>query len=180
MSGSREHGRGREGHEHDHEHDHEHEHDERGEHDALHLEMHRAVDELGKYAIEIDISSESGISKDVVKQAIGEAMRESTLNCMRNGADLIGHTKSFLLCADGNIMSSLLDEYKPIRIKDDVDSEVIHDAKFILHVIVHGIWDDKVRECTLAAVPGVFGRFNIPYRVAADYYDLEKSIAHHL
>ncbi|MDR3282010.1 MAG: hypothetical protein LBS92_00140 [Candidatus Methanoplasma sp.] len=163
-----------------HHEDHHDEDEEPHDHDAFHLEMHRAVDELGKYAIEIDISSEEGISKDVVKKAIADAMLESTLNCMRSGADLIGHTKSFLLCSDGNIMSSLIDESKPVKIKDNLESDVIHDAKFILHVIVHGIWDDKVRECTLAVVPCIFEKWNVPYKVVADYYDLEKSIAHHL
>ena len=34
---------------------------------ALHLEIHRAVDELGKYAIELEIMPEKPISKDDMK-----------------------------------------------------------------------------------------------------------------
>jgi hypothetical protein len=135
---------------------------------------------LGKYAIEIDIESEKGIPTETIKKIIEETMRESTLNCLRHGADLIGHTKSFLLTDDGSIMSSLLDERTPIKIKDSVNGDEIRNAKYILHVIVHGIWDDKVRENTLEVLPGIFKKWGVPYKVVADYYDLEKSIAHHL
>lgn len=164
----------------DHDDDHDDHHDDHDdEHGDLHLEMHRAADELGKYAIDIQITS-PGIPKERIKGFITEAMYESTMNCLNNGADMVGHTKSFLICDDGNIMSSLVDETKPVKIKDSLDSEVIKDAKFILHVIVHGIWDDRVRELTLEVLPGIFEKWDIPYEVIADYYDLEKSIAHHL
>ena len=162
----------------EHDNDHEEHHDDH--HDDLHLELHRAVDELGKYAIDIEITSKEGIPKDKIKELIEESMRATTINCLKNGADMIGHTKSFLICDDGNIMSSLLDERKPAKIKDNVTSDTIYNAKFILHVIVHGMWDDKVREFSLQVLPDVFKERKIPYKIIKDYYDLEKSIAHHL
>ncbi|MDR0887723.1 MAG: hypothetical protein LBM39_00850 [Candidatus Methanoplasma sp.] len=184
-----------EGHDHEHHHDHDHDHEghdhdgdhkheedthTHDDHESLHLELHRAVDELGKYAIEIDIVSETGIPKETIRNVIEETMRSSTENCLHHGADLIGHTKSFLYTDNGSIMSSLLDERTPIRVKDNVIGDEIKSAKYILHVIVHGIWDDKVRENTLEVLPGIFEKWNVPYKVVADYYDLEKSIAHHL
>jgi ABC-type Zn2+ transport system, periplasmic component/surface adhesin len=167
-------------HEHEEHDDHDDHHDDDHEHDDLHLELHRAVDELGKYAIDIEIRSKEGISKELIKEVIEESMRVTTVNCLKNGADMIGHTKSFLICEDGNIMSSLLDENKPAKIKDNVTSDKIYDAKFILHVIVHGMWDDKVREYSLQVLPDVFKKKKVPYKVIKDYYDLEKSISHHL
>lgn len=163
---------------HDDHDDHHDDHDD--EHSDLHLELHRAADELGKYAIDIQITSKMGIPKERMKNFIEDIMYTATMNCLNNGADIIGHTKSFLICDDGNIMSSLVDETKPVKIKDSLGSDVIYDAKFILHVIVHGIWDDRVRELTLEVLPGVCERWEMPYKVIADYYDLEKSIDHHL
>ncbi len=147
---------------------------------ALHLEIHRAVDELGKYALELEIKSEKGISKDDLKKFIDEIMRGPTIACLENGADIIGHVKSFLFVdGHGNIMSSIVDERKPTKIKDALNLDVIHDAILLLHVIVHGIWDDKIRELTLGIIPDVFKKWGIEYKILADYFDLEKSIAHH-
>ena len=147
---------------------------------ALHLEIHRAVDELGKYAIEIELRSEKGIPKEDMKGFIDEMMRLPTKACLENGADIIGHVKSFLIVGDsGNIMSSIVDERRPTKMKDSVTIDVIHEAILVLHIIVHGIWDDRIREITLPFVPQVCGKWGLEYRVMADYFDLEKSIAHH-
>ena len=62
---------------------------------ALHLEIHRAVDELGKYALELELISKDGISKDDMKKFIDEIMREPTIACLENGADIIGRELDF-------------------------------------------------------------------------------------
>jgi hypothetical protein len=169
---------------HDHDHDHDHEHDDHDDdhhddHDELHLEIHRAVDELGKYAIDIDINAPKGISKETVLKFIDNIMTSVTKSCMDNGADLVGHVKSFFSNDDGSIMSSIVDHRAPTRIKDAMDVRTIHNARFMMHVIVHGIWDDRVRESVLDVLDGVFQKWDIPYEITADYYDMEKSIAHH-
>ena len=147
---------------------------------ALHLEIHRAVDELGKYALEMDLKPSSPISKDDMKGFIEELMKAATKECLDEGADLVGHVKSFLIVeGHGSIMSSLVDENKPVKIKDAVTVDKIGDSIFVLHVIVHGIWDDKIRGATLKVLPGICKKWNINYEILADYYDLEKSIAHH-
>jgi hypothetical protein len=175
-------------HEHDHDHDDDHEHDhdddhEHGdpadEHDKLHLEIHRAVDELGKYAIDINIDSEKGISKDTILKFIDDLMTKVTKNCMDNGADLVGHVKSFFSNDDGSIMSSIVDHRAPTRIKDSMNSDKIYKARFMLHIIVHGIWDDHVRESALEVLDGIFRKWDVPYEVTADHYDTERSISHH-
>ena len=147
---------------------------------ALHLEIHRAVDELGKYALEMDLMPKTPIKKDDLKKFIEELMRVATVECLNNGADLVGHVKSFLIVeGHGNIMSSLVDAERPVKIKDALDLDEVSEAVFVLHVIVHGIWDDKIRELTLKVMPDVCKKWNIDYKILADYYDLEKSIAHH-
>jgi len=163
---------------HDEDHDHDDDHEE--EHDRLHLEIHRAVDELGKYAIDIDVSSPEGIKKEVILKFIGDLMTSVTKSCMDNGADLVGHVKSFFSNDDGNIMSSIVDHRAPARIKDSLESDIIYKARFMLHIIVHGIWDDRVRESVLDVLDDTFRKWNIPYEVTADHYDIEKSIAHHM
>jgi len=166
---------------HDHDdHDDDHDHDDHeSEHDKLHLAIHRAVDELGKYAIDIDIRSKDGIKKDVVLKFIDDIMRTVTKSCMDHGADIVGHVKSFFSNDDGSIMSSIVDHRAAPKIKDALESDKIYEARFMLHVIVHGIWDDKVRESVLDVLDGTFRKWNIPYVVTADHFDTEKSIAHH-
>ncbi len=147
---------------------------------ALHLEIHRAVDELGKYALELELKSKDGISKDDIKGFIDEIMRKPTEACLANGADIIGHVKSFLIVeGHGNIMSSMVDERKPIKIKDFVDVDKIEDCILVLHIIVHGIWDNEIRELTLPFLDDICKKWGLEYRIMADYFDLEKSIAHH-
>lgn len=147
---------------------------------ALHLEIHRAVDELGKYAIELELMPKDGISKDRIKEFIDEVMRKPTLACLENGADIIGHVKSMLIVGDkGSIMSSIVDENRPTKMTDAVEVDVIDDAILVLHIIVHGLWDDKIRELTLPLIEEVCAEWGIGYKILADYFDVEKSIAHH-
>jgi hypothetical protein len=165
---------------HDDHDDHDDDHDDRhNDHEKLHLEIHRAVDELGKYAITIDINAPKGISKDTILKFIDDLMTSVTRNCMENGADLVGHVKSFFSNADGSIMSSIVDHRMPTRIKDSLKADKIYKANFMMHIIVHGIWDDSVRKSALDVLDGVFRKWKIPYEVTADHYDTEKSIAHH-
>ena len=170
-------------HDHDDDHDHHeddhHDDDHHDDHDKLHLEIHRAVDELGKYAIDIDIDAPKGIPKGDVLKFIDDLMTSVTKSCMENGADLVGHVKSFFSNDNGSIMSSIVDHRTSAKIKDAMNADVIFKARFMMHIIVHGIWDDHVRESALDVLDTVFKRWNIPYEVTADYYDTEKSIAHH-
>ncbi|MDR1690665.1 MAG: hypothetical protein LBR42_02320 [Candidatus Methanoplasma sp.] len=169
-------------HEDDHHDDHHDHHDDdhhENEHERLHLEMHRAVDELGKYAIDINIDSPEGVKKEVILKFIDDLMTSVTESSMAHGADLVGHVKSFLSNDDGNIMSSIVDHREPARIKDSLESDTVYKARFMLHIIVHGIWDDHVRESVLDVLDDTFRKWGIPYVVEADHYDTEKSIAHH-
>jgi hypothetical protein len=153
--------------------------DHEGDHDDLHLEMHRAVDELGKYAIDMELTTRKELPKDKVKRFIEDLMIHVTKNCMLKGADLIGHIKSILICDGGNIMSSVIDDSAKVRMKDSITSSSVVNGKFTMHIIVHGIWDDKVREAVLEVLPGEFRKWDIPFRIVADHYDTEKSAAHH-
>jgi hypothetical protein len=125
------------------------------------------------------VNAPKGIQKSNVLKFIDDLMTSVTKNCMENGADLVGHVKSFFSNEDGSIMSSIVDHRAPTKIKDALNADTIFKARFMMHIIVHGIWDDHVRESALDVLDGVFRKWSIPYEITADYYDTEKSIAHH-
>ena len=77
--------------------------------------------------------------------------------------------------------ASLIDVEKRSNIIHDFSPGAkFQDAEITMHVIVHGIWDDVVRERTLVTMEDVFRHFGISHKILKDYYDTEKSIAHHL
>ncbi|MDD2533053.1 MAG: hypothetical protein PHX42_05925 [Candidatus Methanomethylophilaceae archaeon] len=165
---------------HDDHDDHDHDHDDPTvEGSRLHLEIHRAVDELGKYAIEIRMKSQRGISKKDVLGFIEDLMRAATKNCLDHGADMVGHVKSILISEDGSIMSSIVDYDAATKVKDDMGTDTVYEGVLTLHVILHGIWDDVIRDHTKEILPGVAKKWKIPYEIVADYFDTEKSIEHH-
>lgn len=145
----------------------------------LHLEIHRAVDELGKYAIELDIISPEGIPKDRIIGFMDEMMRTATDDCFEHGADLIGHIKGFVKVGNDTIMFSMVDPTIPTNIQDQIKQDSFTECLAVMHFIVHGIWDDVIRECTLEVLPDMAAKWGIPYKIRADFYDTEKSIAHH-
>lgn len=145
----------------------------------LHLEIHRAVDELGKYAIELNVSDPAGISKERLVGFMDEMMRQATEDCFRHGADLIGHIKGFVKKGNDTIMFSMVDPSIPTNIQDHIPEDSLTECLAVMHVIVHGIWDDVIRECVLETLPGIASKWSIPYTIRADFYDTEKSIAHH-
>lgn len=143
----------------------------------LHLEIHRAVDELGKYAMELDLHGD--LPKATVVAFVDDLMREATAKCFEEGADLIGHVKSFVKYDEGTIMFSMVDPSRPTNVEDHVTTDTIGDCLAVVHIIVHGIWDDVIRDCALEVLPGIAKRHGVVYAIRADFYDTEKSIAHH-
>jgi len=148
--------------------------------EQLHIEMHRAVDELGKYVIVLRVTSNTGVNKDEVTRFMNQIMKRSVQECMRNGADLVGHVKSFLSCPEGNLMGSIVEaDQEEVAIKDSLPVQSINGFEFTMHVIVHGIWDDKVRDLTRSILNEVFDDYDMSFEIVEDYYDTEKGVAHH-
>lgn len=145
----------------------------------LHLEIHRAVDELGKYAIELDVHDDKGLPKKQLIGFVDDMMRKATDDCLSHGADLIGHVKGFIKVGDKTVMFSMVDPSMPTNIQDHIPEDSLVDCLVVIHVIVHGIWDDVIRACTLEMLPDVAKKWGIPYTIRADFFDTEKSIAHH-
>jgi hypothetical protein len=151
------------------------------DHDDIHLAMHREADELGKFASHLAVRSPRPLSQEETVRFLDELLYQVTKECMDHGADLVGHVKAFLRSEDGAMSASLID----IEKRSNVTHDFSHGATFLegdltLHVIVHGIWDDVVKDSSQAAMERVFEQFGIEHTVLKDYYDTEKSISHHM
>ena len=148
--------------------------------DELHLELHRAADELGKYAAKMRISDPKGIAPDRAKRFMDSLLVTVTKENFEVGADLIGHVKAFMHSPDGTLMGSLVDMNTGVQLTSGLTKKSFKDAEIILHVIVHGIWDDKVRDATRVGIQKVIKEYGLGLEVLQDYFETEKSIEHHL
>ena len=150
------------------------------EDDELHLDLHRAADELGKFATRMHVHTHVTISKERAKDFLRALLMTVTMDCMNHGADLIGHVKSFINADSGTLMGSLVDLSIGVVITDGMEDEPIDEMDVILHVIVHGIWDPVVREVSMNSISEVCREFDAEFDIVQDYYETEKSISHHM
>ncbi|MEM0449305.1 MAG: hypothetical protein QW520_05735 [Methanomassiliicoccales archaeon] len=150
------------------------------EDDELHLEMHRAADELGKYAARLMIRREQGISPQAAKDFMRDLLVTVTKECFSAGADLIGHVKAFMHADGGTLMGSLVDMEVGVQLTSGLGKKNFNEAEVTLHVIVHGIWDDKVKDASRLGIEKTIRKHSMELEVLQDYFDTEKSIEHHL
>jgi len=150
------------------------------EDEELHLEMHRAADELGKFAAKLHVVDPKGFTEDRAKKLMDSLLTTVTIECFKDGADLIGHVKAFLRSPKGTLMASLVDRSVGVQLTSGLEKEKFAEAEITLHVIVHGIWDDKVRDASRRGIDKVIKQYGLELEVLQDYYDTEKSISHHL
>lgn len=155
-------------------------HHSKEEDEELHLEMHRAADELGKFAAKMRIRDPKGISPVKAKKFMGSLLVTVTKECFSVGADLIGHVKAFMHTPDGTLMGSLVDLEVGVQLTSGLSENKFKEAEVILHVIVHGIWDDKVRDATRVGIQKVIKQYGLELEVLQDYFETEKGIEHHI
>lgn len=148
--------------------------------DALHLELHRAADELGKFAARLKIHKSKGITPAYAKEFMDSLLTNVTKECFKDGADLIGHVKAFMLTETGTLMASLVDLKVGVQLTSGLDDKAFKEAEVTLHVIVHGIWDDKVKEASRRGIKKTIMKFDLDLEVLQDYFETEKSIEHHI
>jgi hypothetical protein len=146
----------------------------------IHLAMHREADELGKFAIQLQVHAPISVDRERAAHFLDELLVGITKNCLDHGADLVGHVKAFLKASNGAMSASLIDINKRSNVTHDFGKDAMfQDAELTIHVIVHGIWDPEVREQSLLAIEDVFKKHNLSYKVIKDFYETEKGIAHH-
>jgi len=150
------------------------------EDDELHLEMHRAVDELGKFSLHMKVDFGKGSSADKAISFVEELIIKATNACLHHGADLVGHVKAFMMVEDGSTVGfSLIHQKMKVNITKQLSAKTIERAEVIVHVIVHGLWDPEVREQTLEALEEVSRKNGVKFEIVKDFYEVEKSAAHH-
>jgi hypothetical protein len=148
--------------------------------DELHLELHRAADELGKYAAKMHVHDPQSFTPDKAKRFMDNLLNAVAKECFKDGADLIGHIKAFVTAPTGTLMGSLVDQKVGVQLTSTLENGKFEEAEVTLHVIVHGIWDDKVRDATRRAIKKVIKEHDLELEVLKDHFDTEKSIEHHL
>jgi hypothetical protein len=148
--------------------------------EELHIEMHRLVDELGKFSIHMTIRPEKVMSRQQSEDFVVQLLKEITKECMHDGADLVGHVKAFLLSEHGTSVGvSLVHLDIPVTVNNSIDSRGLTVGDLTVHVIVHGIWDPDVMHASMETIERLLPEQGIRYDIIQDYYEKEKGVAHH-
>jgi hypothetical protein len=150
------------------------------DYEEVHIEMHRASDELGKYSMHLNVNFSKNKKQDVL-DFIEDLLISIGKSCLENGADMIGHIKAFMIAENASTLgASLVHQKMKVHISSGLKGEVFDKAELVVHTIVHGIWDPKVKEAATKALNETVVRNGVTYSIIRDYIDAEKSIAHHL
>ena len=148
--------------------------------EELHIDHHRMVDELGKFSIHMTIHPGSVMGRDECERFIRELLIGITKECMHDGADLVGHVKSFLISEHGTSLgASLVHLDIPMTINNAIDQRGLSVGDLTVHVIVHGIWDPDVKHASMETIEELLPRYGVKYEILQDYYETEKGIEHH-
>jgi hypothetical protein len=142
------------------------------------LDMHRSIDELGKFSVTLKIDTERDISSKEICLLLEEIMMNVTKACFDAGADMIGHVKSCAHNADDEIRicTANLTSFKIGIRTNDMMNGTFNGGYIMLHVIVHGLWDPQVREISLASIESLMRTKGLEYRVMRDFFESEKRV----
>lgn len=150
------------------------------DHDDIHLDIHREADNLGKFASKMDISVSRGMSREQAGNFMISLLGGITNDCLSAGADIVGHIKAFMKAESGTLMGSLVDPQVGVNVTNDLNRGSFTRAELSVHIIVHGIWDPEVKEISEKTIERVMSQYGVDYKVLQDYFETEKSIAHHI
>lgn len=137
------------------------------------------ADELGKFSIHMKVRMPRPMDPDQAGKFLDHLLVQITEECMRDGADLIGHVKAFLEPVSGGTLgASLVDLKVGTQLSNGLTGPV-SDADLTIHVIVHGLWDPDVRHASIEIIEKVMPENDVKFEVIKDYFETEKSISHH-
>ena len=145
----------------------------------IELDMHRSIDELGKFSVTLKVDTERDIDPKDVCILLENMMTDVTKACFVNGADMIGHVKA---CAynpldESRICTANLTSFKTgVKVNDMMDGTKFSAGYIMLHVIVHGLWDPQVREISLKEIDRIMITNRLEYRVMRDFFESEKRV----
>ena len=147
--------------------------------DENELEMHRSIDELGKFSVTLKIDTETDITPDNICSLLSEMLTSVTKACFDNGADMIGHVKACAHNVDNEerICTANLTSFKTgVKTNDMMLGMRFNGGYIMVHVIVHGLWDPQVREISLKALDAIMNAHGLEYRVMRDFFESEKRV----
>ena len=148
--------------------------------EKLHIDMHRMVDELGKFSIHMTIWPNKMMDREMAERFLRELLIDITKECMHDGADLVGHVKAFLISEHSTSLgASLVHLDIPMTINNAIDQRGLTEGDLTIHVIVHGIWDPDVKHASMETIERILPAYNIKYKILQDYYEKEKGESHH-
>lgn len=142
------------------------------------LEMHRSIDNLGKFSVTLKIDSESHLDDEAVIQLLTDIMNRVGHACLEGGADMIGHIKSCAYDNEDRMCSANLTSFRVgVEHENKLQGQGVRSGYVMLHVIVHGLWDPQVRDLSLDQIENVMGAKGLNYRIIRDYYEKEKRVS---
>ncbi len=114
------------------------------------------------------------LSSRSIKEMMEEMMMEVTLECVREGADLIGHIKSVVETeGKGFLACSVVEPSGAVQTKGEL-GEGIDEIELLLNVLLYGLEREKVAEIAERTVRKELGA-NAAH---LEMEDLEKKEAH--
>ncbi len=133
------------------------------------LDRHRSMDELGKFAVNLEMTNVDLDSKGA-DELLRTVMTRVTEDCLEGGADFIGHVKGCLLTPDDRLLrANLVSMRTGVEVEDLLQDKGFKGGRLLLHVIVHGIWDPEVRRISLDAISRTMKECSIDHRIILDY-----------
>jgi len=146
----------------------------------IELDMHRSIDELGKFSVTLRIDGKCDMTPAEVCGLLNEITMKVTQACFDRGADMIGHVKACAHNADNeiNICTANLTSFKRGVMTNDMmnGTPFVTGGYIMLHVIVHGLWDPEVRGISLPVIDRIMTSAGLEYRVIRDFFESEKRV----
>ena len=143
----------------------------------INLDMHRSIDDLGKFSVKLELFSDPPMDSTVAEELVNRTMLEVTQRCLDEGADMIGHVKAFLHDLDGtNLRANLISFKLGVDMENAVDGKSIDHGFLMFHIIVHGIWDPQVKDISMKELDRILGQMGIRYHILQDYYEAVKRV----
>ncbi|MBN1110430.1 MAG: hypothetical protein JXA45_06705 [Methanomassiliicoccales archaeon] len=144
----------------------------------MHMETHRALDELGKFSLHMKVDFGKGTPAEKAVSFVEDLLLRTTDSCLNHGADMVGHVKALMMVDEAStVVFSLIHQRMGVNITKRVNSNVIESAEVIVHVIVHGLWDPDVRELALEVLDEVANEHDVRFDIIKGYKGLRKSAA---
>lgn len=141
------------------------------------LDMHRSIDQLGKFSMNLKIDSDRNVPDHEVETILTEILNRVGHACLDNGADMIGHIKSCAHGIDERVCSANLTSFRVgVELENKLLGEGIDSGYIMLHVIVHGLWDPQVREISLKEIDRTMNEHGLSYRIIRDFFETEKRV----